>query len=85
MYIYKDLNGFMHFVLVQCWSMFFNHRRSAVLHFAHKWLEHHSTFLSTSSVLVGDDGRHEFLAVTLPLGKHPRYHGGSMEMNVLAY
>lgn len=22
------------------------------------------------------------LALTLPLGKHPRYHGGSVEMNV---
>lgn len=84
MYIYKDLNGFMHFDLVQSWSLFLNPRRSSELHFPHKWLEH-SSFLSTSSIPVGDDGDHELLAVTLPLGKHPRYHGGSMEMNVLAY
>lgn len=85
MYINKDLNGSMHFILVQCWSMFLNPRKSSELHFAPRWLEHHGTFLSTSIVSVGNDGKHEFLAATLPLGKHPRYHGGSMEINVLTY
>lgn len=58
--MHKDLNGFMYFVHGQCccWAIPLPLRRAAMLQWAHKWLKHHSTYLST--FLVGDDGKHEF-------------------------